>query len=810
VHIILRVTTCCMRTVPQAMVPSLAVDCLIVDSLSKKLRQGVEVPVKRIMAAPLTLSHLAMATLAGMMPLLFLPSLPEPLCVGLLLLISLMVVWLPWRFGKLLTVCCLSFCWGTLAANQLLMQVTHFSGSTQWVVASIDTLNWAPVTADRVSLTISRIGDKPIYPAIKVIANWKKQQQAYCAGQRWSLLVRFKPIHSQLNPGGFDVQRWALSQHRVLNAQILRAKVQESGCSIRQHWVDGMLMHTDALPLLGVLAGLAFGDKALLSPEIKNKLRSSGTAHLMAISGLHIGTAALIGWWLTRAMQFLLPVRLIDHRIPLLVSLLSALFYTWLSGGDPPAMRAFIALLLWGWMRLWQYHCHPWQLWLWGVALLLWLDPLLMLSDSFWLSCVAVAGLIFWFQWCPLDRRFQYRWYWAVIRWGHLQLGLTLLFLPMQIAVFHGVSVLAFIANLWAVPVVSLISVPLILVALLLGNIPIDYCVQLSGYGWLLAHASLELVFSGLQWFSVGWLALGQSALWCSLVGWLAVCCWRFSLWKYYPITLTAGGTVLAVWLRTPAQEAWRVDVIDVGHGLSVLVEKQGKAILYDTGDRWQGGSQAQSQILPYLRWQGIDLDILIISHSHRDHDGGTEEIRAAFPQAKVYSAYQGNHPCVQGVNWKWQGLTVEMLWPISLSSYANNNDSCVVRISDGQFSVLLTGDMEQASELRLVKQYQGYLKSSLLQVPHHGSQTSSTVALLRAVAPLMAIVSTARFNPWHLPARKIKQRYKQHHIIWYETGHAGMVSVYFYNDKWLIKGLREHLVPRWYHQRFGVMPDNE
>jgi competence protein ComEC len=140
---------------------------------------------------------------------------------------------------------------------------------------------------------------------------------------------------------------------------------------------------------------------------------------------------------------------------------------------------------------------------------------------------------------------------------------------------------------------------------------------------------------------------------------------------------------------------------------------------------------------------------------------------------------------------------------------YAANDDSCVVRVDDGKFSLLLTGDIERRAEQALLKQ-RANLPSTILQVPHHGSKTSSTPPFLRAVAPELAFASASRYNAWRLPAAKIVKRYRENHIPWRDTARSGQLSVFFYRNDWQVKGFREQLNPRWYHQRFGVEGDNE
>lgn len=258
----------------------------------------------------------------------------------------------------------------------------------------------------------------------------------------------------------------------------------------------------------------------------------------------------------------------------------------------------------------------------------------------------------------------------------------------------------------------------------------------------------------------------------------------------------------------------WRMDMLDVGHGLAVVIERGGKATIFDTGVRWKTGSMASSVILPYLNWRGLELEHIIISHDHSDHTGGLAELLYVFPNAKVTAPFNPFKEsksidfsfCTQGVQWQWQGLNFEVFWPKKLEKNAKNNDSCVIRINDGQHSLLLSGDVEAKGEYQLIEQFGHKLASTFLQVPHHGSKTSSTPPFLRKVKPSFAFASVSRYNEWHLPAQKIIKRYQKNNIIWRDTSVSGQLTVYFFDKKWKIRGYREEFMPRWYHQPFGVV----
>lgn len=263
----------------------------------------------------------------------------------------------------------------------------------------------------------------------------------------------------------------------------------------------------------------------------------------------------------------------------------------------------------------------------------------------------------------------------------------------------------------------------------------------------------------------------------------------------------------LIYWRQTLPQPDWRIDMLDVGHGLAVVISRQGKAVIYDTGNRWPGGDAGERIIAPWLRWQGIEPQQIILSHIHLDHSGGTDSLLRAWPQLTVRSALgqPGHLPCYAGERWQWQRLDFQVLWPEKGNQRGQNNDSCVLLIDDGKYRVLLTGDLESAGERSLVARYKAALQADIIQVPHHGSSTSSTGLLLRNVKGSAALASVARYNAWRLPSAQIIQRYQDNGYQWHDTALSGQLSVQFINENWQVKGLREQIMPRWYHQWFGV-----
>jgi len=186
---------------------------------------------------------------------------------------------------------------------------------------------------------------------------------------------------------------------------------------------------------------------------------------------------------------------------------------------------------------------------------------------------------------------------------------------------------------------------------------------------------------------------------------------------------------------------------------------------------------------------------------------GGLASVQRTFPAARVRSnpVKEGHLPCHRGIVWQWQALNFRVLWPEKGETRAGNDHSCVVAVSDGKWRVLLTGDIESKTEHHLVRYYAADLPADVLQVAHHGSGTSSSPPFLRAVSAKVALASVARYSAWRLPAERVIVRYKQNHYQWRDTAVEGQVSVHFYAENWFVKGLRAQIMPRWYHQWFGV-----
>ncbi|ALL16938.1 competence protein ComEC [Enterobacter asburiae] len=625
----------------------------------------------------------------------------------------------------------------------------------------------------------------------------------------WPMQLRLRPAHGELNDGGYDSQRSAFARHQTLSGRFTRAELVDGRCSLRAQYLMSLQNRLSAYRWGAVILGLGMGERLDMPREIQDLMRETGTLHLMAISGLHIALAASLAWLLARGLQFLLPSHWIHWQMPLLAGLCFAVFYAWLTGLQPPALRTVIALAVLAMLRIAARQWSPWQVWVCCIAAILISDPLAILSQSLALSAFAVAALIFWFQWLPLPGWRRARHLRPLLNLIYLQVGMLMLLMPLQVLIFHGFSISSLVANLFAVPLVTFVSVPLILLGMLLHLLPLA---ALESVVWFAADKSLAGLFWLLMRLPDGWQNVDQRWQYMTLLPWLIIIGWRFRAWKTLPAVCLAGTALLTfpLW-RTEKSESWTLHMLDVGQGLAMVIERQGKAILYDTGLAWPGGDSAQRLIIPWLRWHHLRPEGVILSHEHLDHAGGLASLQKAWPDAWVRSPLRqaGHRPCFRGQRWKWQGLSFTVHWPPENYPAQGNNHSCVVKVDDGEQSVLLTGDIEAQAEQAMLSHYWRYLTSTLIQVPHHGSNTSSSLPLVQRVEGQIALDSAARYNAWRFPSAKVVRRYRKEGYIWHDTPHSGQISVTFSQHHWQIRRLREQFLPVWYHQWFGEPVDN-
>ncbi len=414
-----------------------------------------------------------------------------------------------------------------------------------------------------------------------------------------------------------------------------------------------------------------------------------------------------------------------------------------------------------------------------ALLLVLLFDPLAGLSVGFWLSFLTVALLAF------LGRRQRKVGKSAVI-W--MQLVLSLGTIPLAAGFFGMVSLSSPLANLLAIPLVTFVVTPLVLLGIVL-------------VGWWSAGAALvwhaaALLLEGLMWV-LGWLAdLPLSAVYMPLIPlpWLVLAVVGFILlWLPRRMPGRWLGLVLMLPLvlyqpARPALGAFQVDVLDVGQGLASVVQTANHTLVFDTGPKTSDSfDTGELVLLPWLRGQGIaQVDRLVVSHADNDHSGGAKALLAEMPVAEVLVStpdlLEGYHPnlCVGGQSWQWDGVEFTVLHPaVDFPDTKENNRSCVLKVANAYHSLLLTADIERLAEQWLLKQGQA-VNAEVLLIPHHGSKTSSSPAFISAVSPLLGIVTSGYRNRFHHPHPSVTQRYAADDIKLLNTVESGELRLDF------------------------------
>ncbi|OGS96258.1 MAG: DNA internalization-related competence protein ComEC/Rec2 [Gallionellales bacterium RBG_16_56_9] len=628
-----------------------------------------------------------------------------------------------------------------------------------------------------VEQTVTPQASVPKHIYLSTYFDSKAKPLALKAGERWRLTLRLKQPHGTANPHGFDFEAWALERdiraagyvHNKGDNERLAALA--DGLAYRiEAWREAVRDKFNAAlgsaPYAGVLSALAIGDQSSISQSQWQVFTRTGVNHLMSISGLHITMLASLAfaltYWLWRRSTRL-TLRLPARKAAALVALLAALGYALLSGFAVPAQRTVymvgaVAAALWL-----NRNFSLGQIL--GIALLgvLIPDPWAVMSPGFWLSFGAVA-LILYVTAYRIGRT-----YW-LMEYATVQWAMTIGLIPLLLGLFQQVSLVSPIANAIAIPLVSLIVVPLTLLgAALPTDVPL----------WL-AHIVIDGVMRFLEWLNTlpqaVWTQHAPPA-WSIAAGVLGV------LWillpRGFPARWLGFLLLLPMFLNTPAppaQGTLRLIVFDVGQGLAVAAQTRQHALLYDAGPDFSGEADSGNRILiPTLRALGIaKLDGLILTHDDIDHTGGTASVMQAMPIGWVSSSLPATHPllqlaadkrrCTDGQSWQWDGVSFEILHPARSTDSAkkarDNDQSCVLRISAGKYSVLLAGDIEKNSEARLLKQHADKLSASLLVVPHHGSKSSSSLDFVAATLPDYAVFTAGYRNRFGHPKEKVLQRY--------------------------------------------------
>ena len=670
------------------------------------------------------------------------------------------------------------------------------------------------------------------------------QPEAFVLGRYYRVYGTIKPAHSYAVQGVFDQEKWFLQQnlmsaflveqivplsqdevYRLGHLQYLKEQdhfFEKIGLKIEimRFEFRQMLAHSN-LQHKGLLLALLTGDESLLAKDLKKKFQQLGISHLLAISGPHVLIfAIMLTWGLQRVLQHYFPNLYLWQPRQIILAfpfLFSVMVYVAFVGFEIPALRTLLTVALASFFVITRQAIQPFQLLIYSACLFLIYDPFSILSAAFWLSygaCFILLRIYQTISTLPKDRiknrtediKF------AIKILIESQWKIFIALMPLVIIFFQQIAWIAPLSNLIAIPILSMLVVPLDIFAA---------CV------WLI-FPSLGLVLFTLN-----------NMLLSILIGLLDV---LMSLTpdlqgiSYIPLSLFAlsvgililfmpKGTIPKSWglvcflpiLFGAKQQKTMLTILDVGQGQSVFLQQAQHNLMIDTGGSYneEKFSLGERVIVPFLRQQGIEkLDQMILSHLDQDHSGAFPYIEQAFEITKVYAnekndklPFKDNFSfCHQGQKWNLAQAQVEILSPkmeeLSYVQNQQNEYSCVVYIefehAKPYRKFLIMGDAGWETEYKLLKQYPD-LEVDVIVLGHHGSKHSSAYDFLARIKPKLAIASAGFENRYGHPSIELQQRLRtlnipllttsQNGSISFEINHANtVISMYRQQRKWLTR----------------------
>ena len=621
--------------------------------------------------------------------------------------------------------------------------------------------------------------------------SWYNHRQVLQVGERWQFLIKLKANHGFANPGGFNYEQWLLLNHIAAHGYIKNDRRNKRLARHSWRMAIGWLrqiVNTKLASALhgnqftGLLQALVVGSRAKVTPSQWRVFKNTGTSHLMAISGLHVG---LVASWIFFLVHFLwtrsrwLCLRMAAVRVAAIAGLLAALAYSLLAGLSLPTQRALIMIAVYMSDIVFRRHTARGISIFRALILMICYEPLAVLSDGFWLSFMAVSMLFY-----GLNGRLGKQRWWQ--DWSRAQWVASCGMIPLSLLFFGQVSLHAPLANVIAIPWIGMVVVPLCLIATVLlfiiphfGVLVIHFAAIALGWIWpILTFLSQQQFWQWQYAINASWQFI---ALLIATLLWLAP--------KGFPAKIMAILLLLTVLLNKPVlvkNQQLRLTLLDVGQGLSAVLQTRHHVLVYDTGPRFsQRFDLGKMVVIPFLQYYHIKtIDMMMISHGDNDHIGGAAAILDQLPVDTILTSVPwrfkiaNRHYCYAGQQWQWDGVGFQVLSPPFRQEYQVNNSSCVLQVTVGQHKILLTGDIEKPAEDWLVSHYGKTLQSDIIIVPHHGSKTSSTTNFVAMVKPRYALFPLGFANRFHFPAKSVWQRYLNIGAIAETTAAAGAMTI--------------------------------
>ena len=631
--------------------------------------------------------------------------------------------------------------------------------------------------------------------------------------QRWEWTVRLHRPQGTVNPAGFDAEAWLFEQDiraqgsvrggphdappRLLAERVWQFDplVDRARAALRARLQELLQGRRHA----SVIIALVMGDQGGIAEDDWALFNRTGISHLVSISGLHItmigALAAVLAGAAWRRSAALLRIATVPVARAV-AAIGGALAYCLLAGWGVPAQRTVLMLGVVALGQCLRGRPGSAAILAWAAALVCAWDPWAMLASGFWLSFGAVACIFL----VTSGRLVAAPGWRAALREAvRIQAAITVGQVPLTLAIFGQVSLVAPIANALAIPLVSYLVAPLALAGAALAACgavaaPLAGALLVGAERVFGLLATVLQVLASAHW---SWFALPLPPTWTLAVAG-AGCAWLLAPpgWPLRALGI-CGLLPLFVWPveRPGPGELW-VSALDVGQGMSIVLESADRVVVFDAGPRYSPEADAGNRVIvPYLRARGLRrVDALIVSHPDIDHAGGALSLLRALPVDRVWTSVEPGHRllgdtvartrCEAGQQLDLGELRLEMLHPTG-ALYAQprastNARSCVVLASLGAQRVLLTGDIPAQQEARLLERAAAQARSlrvALLVAPHHGSHSSSSEALIAATAPRWVSMQVGYRNHYGHPHAEVLERYRAHRVSIERSDQQGAVQ---------------------------------
>lgn len=614
-------------------------------------------------------------------------------------------------------------------------------------------------------------------------------------------------LHGYNNPGSIDIVA-ALKRQGITarmnsssdSISIIPAK-ELTGKRLLDQWRSRLselflqvMPQSDAAILTGVLFG---GGYDTINTQVLHDFSATGIIHILSVSGSHIALVAAVMLWLGESCR-------LNSKVTVMLAGGVILFYAALAGLSPPVIRSAIMGITGLWAVLaGREKSGAGAMALAALLMLVW-QPALLYDISFQLSFGATAGLVFLYSKTTEKLRFLPKWLASAFAVTFAaQAGI----IPFLAWYFHSFSISSFIANIIVIPIIELVIILGLLACIsslvlpLATKLLLVFCSMGIGLAVMLNKAIAAI--EGLQ-FYVPPFGMLESLVFYVLLAWSYG---YLPAWMQSPVSIIkqwpyrAAGIILAVCLLAggligPSKQV-AVHFIDVGQGDATLfITPRGRSVLVDTGGTIGENSNfdvGERVVAPYLKHQGITrLDYLILTHGHKDHAGGAAAVAAAIPVRNCIVAPEAFSdslrallkekgsgviiPAARGQKLKLDGLEIEVVHAgAQAGSGRNSNESSsVIRVSYGQHSFLITGDLEAGQEKELIAN--GLYPCTVLKVAHHGSRTSTTDGFLEKAAPRYAVISVGYHNRFGHPHKEVLDKLDRTALHVYRTDQDGAV----------------------------------